>query len=186
MHLLLIGKKMNRTIFNNLIQNPKQDIPKLGYEVIEDIQRKFPYCEIIHTINLLKAFATNRIDLEEIISKTAIYSSNRSDLFHLIYPKKTNTINVDHLKSKQEILFEEWLKKPILKQTDNREKLIKNKIQKSVEDNTNLTTETLANIYIQQGHYERAIKAYEVLCLKYPKKSGFFADQINKLKKKLK
>ena len=177
---------MNRNIFNNLIQNPKQHIAKLEYEVIEDIQKKFPYCEIIHTINLLKAFAIQRIDLEEIISKTAIYSSNRRDLFHLIYPKKTNTINVENLNSKQEILFEEWLKKPILKQTDNREKLIKNKIQKSVEDNTNLTTETLANIYIQQGHYERAIKAYEVLCLKYPKKSGFFANQIKNIENILK
>lgn len=46
-----------------------------------------------------------------------------------------------------------------------------------------LVTETLANIYIQQKHYTKAIKAYEILKLKYPEKSSFFADQILEIKK---
>ena len=41
-----------------------------------------------------------------------------------------------------------------------------------------LMTETLARIYLEQKQYTKAIKSYEILSLKYPEKSGFFADQI--------
>ena len=44
-------------------------------------------------------------------------------------------------------------------------------------------TETLARIYVQQKHYKRAIYAYEKLCLKYPEKYSYFADQIDGIKR---
>jgi hypothetical protein len=44
-------------------------------------------------------------------------------------------------------------------------------------------TETLARIYVQQKHYKRAIYAYEKLCLKYPEKYSYFADQIDQIKR---
>ncbi len=43
-------------------------------------------------------------------------------------------------------------------------------------------TETLARVYIDQKKYQSAIKAYEILSLKFPEKSSFFADQIKMLK----
>jgi hypothetical protein len=46
-----------------------------------------------------------------------------------------------------------------------------------------LMTETLAKVYLQQKNYLKAIKAYEILILKYPEKSGFFADQIRAIEK---
>ena len=44
-------------------------------------------------------------------------------------------------------------------------------------------TETLAEIYFGQRLFDKAIKAYEILSLKYPEKSGFFADRIRAIKK---
>ncbi|MEI6865575.1 hypothetical protein [Flavicella sp.] len=44
-----------------------------------------------------------------------------------------------------------------------------------------LMTETLAKVYLEQKKYSNAIKAYDILILKYPEKSGFFADQIKRI-----
>jgi len=41
-----------------------------------------------------------------------------------------------------------------------------------------LMTETLARIYVEQKNYKKAIHSYKILSLKYPEKSGFFANQI--------
>ncbi|MDX1278372.1 tetratricopeptide repeat protein [Oceanihabitans sediminis] len=45
-----------------------------------------------------------------------------------------------------------------------------------------LMTETLARIYVEQKNYKKAIQSYKILILKYPEKSGFFADQIYAIK----
>jgi hypothetical protein len=44
-----------------------------------------------------------------------------------------------------------------------------------------LMTETLAKVYLEQKKYENAMQAYKILSLKYPEKSGFFADQIKRI-----
>ena len=53
---------------------------------------------------------------------------------------------------------------------------------KSIEEPTHLMTETLAKVFLEQKKYHKAIQAYEILILKYPEKSSFFADQINEIK----
>jgi len=45
-------------------------------------------------------------------------------------------------------------------------------------DKKELMTETLAKVYLEQKKYKNAIQAYKILSLKYPEKSGFFADRI--------
>ena len=51
-----------------------------------------------------------------------------------------------------------------------------------IEEPTHLMTETLARIYLEQKKYNKAIQAYEILILKYPEKSIFFADRIKDIK----
>jgi len=56
-------------------------------------------------------------------------------------------------------------------------------VSEQKNENTNhLMTETLAKIYLEQKKYQRAIQAYEILILKYPEKSSFFADRIKNIK----
>jgi hypothetical protein len=45
-----------------------------------------------------------------------------------------------------------------------------------------LMTETLARVYLEQKNFDKAIQSYKILSLKYPEKSGFFADQIKRIK----
>lgn len=55
--------------------------------------------------------------------------------------------------------------------------------KKSVEEDENLVTETLARINANQGNTNKAIAMYEKLALLYPEKSDYFADRIKELKK---
>ena len=54
-----------------------------------------------------------------------------------------------------------------------------------VEENSSFT-ETLAGIYIKQGKYEKALEIIKRLCLEYPNKNRYFADQIRFLEKIIK
>ena len=61
-----------------------------------------------------------------------------------------------------------------------------NMARKSVEEDETIVSETLANLYVQQGHYTKAVKAFHRLILKFPKKRTYFAariDEIEELKK---
>ena len=44
-------------------------------------------------------------------------------------------------------------------------------------------TETLARVYLEQGHYEKAITAYEILSLKYPQKVVYLQTKLKPLNK---
>ncbi len=58
--------------------------------------------------------------------------------------------------------------------------------KKSILDNEDLNTETLAEVYIKQGNYPKAIKIYEQLMLINPEKKAFFASRISFINKKTK
>jgi tetratricopeptide (TPR) repeat protein len=61
-----------------------------------------------------------------------------------------------------------------------------NMAKRSEVPDLEFVTETLANIYYEQGNYDLAIKAYEKLILQNPSKEAYFADLIKKLKKERK
>ena len=84
-------------------------------------------------------------------------------------------------KISKEFLIDRFIEKnPKIIKVDKNEnvsvQIAKNK------SNKYLMTETLAKVYLEQNKLSKAIKAYEILSLKYPEKSGFFADQIKKIK----
>ncbi len=56
-----------------------------------------------------------------------------------------------------------------------------NMARKSVEEDEEIVSETLANLYAQQGHYTKALKAFHQLSLKFPKKNTYFSARIKEI-----
>ena len=97
--------------------------------------------------------------------------------------KKAKNSVSDVEKSKRFELIDKFIdKNPKIKPTTTPQKTI-NIADDSNVDQSMLMTETLAKVYLEQKQYKKAIKAYDILILKYPEKSGFFADQIRAIKK---
>jgi tetratricopeptide (TPR) repeat protein len=59
-----------------------------------------------------------------------------------------------------------------------------NAAKNSLKDNHEMNTETLAEIYVKQGNYPKAIEIYEQLMLSNPEKKLFFASRIKYIKLK--
>ena len=58
-----------------------------------------------------------------------------------------------------------------------------NLAKRSNTSSESLMTETLADVYLAQKNYKKAIQAYKILSLKNPEKSGLFADRIRAIEK---
>jgi tetratricopeptide (TPR) repeat protein len=56
-------------------------------------------------------------------------------------------------------------------------------IVQETTDSSELMTETLAKVYLEQKKYAKAMQAYEILILKYPEKFSYFANRISDIKK---
>lgn len=65
-------------------------------------------------------------------------------------------------------------------------KTVEDASERSVSEHESFITDTLAQIYVRQGLYSKAIQAYEKLSLKFPEKSSYFASQIEKVKEYIK
>ncbi len=98
----------------------------------------------------------------------------------------TNEESRDHPVTKDFEIIDNFIRKdpqitpPNAEQIDNE-----NKAKKSAEDQNDLVSETLANIYIEQMLYDKAIDTYQKLSLKFPEKSRYFADLIQSIEKKI-
>ncbi len=130
----------------------------------------------------VNTLTNNNINLESI-------EFNKNEIHSFLEWLKFSTQNKEVDKVQQENLsvIDRFIElNPKLSPIKDRKKNI-NIAQSSIKENKNLMTETLANIYVEQKKYDKAIQAFGILSLKYPEKSGYFADQIraiNNLEKK--
>ena len=168
---------------------------------LKKILNSYPYFQSASAYYLKTLKAQKRDSYNELLPKTAILTFNRSLLRNWLSSDEIkdnkvkiksekysfldwfDVINDDMPKVDEKLdLIEEFIKNsPKIKIKNDYEVKSSFKTDQKIKDE--LITETLAKIYMKQEKYNKAIKAYEILSLKYPKKSSFFADQINDIKK---
>ena len=92
----------------------------------------------------------------------------------------TKTQKIDRTKGKEENLIDKFVETEPRISKPKREEFFSpvQSAKKSLIENDEIVTETLARVYLEQAHYDKAITAYEKLSLKFPQKSSFFASQI--------
>ena len=193
--------------FNNLVKNPNEI--NLDQSIsIKKIIKKYPYFQTARIIELIGLKKFNNIRFNKALKTSSIYSTDRTVLYDIITLEKTKLKeNLPILSSeKTKNSFIKWLK--VSKQFSNHESsqnsLIESflKMNPRIDPEKNISntdmasdfkpsekeymTETLAKIYFKQNKFDEAIRAYEILCLKYPEKISLFADQIKAIKSSLK
>lgn len=124
--------------------------------------------------------------------QTVLDQQIRENIFHLQPPEEklgtTSEIEPMEFKipKKTDPIIERFIREEPQIKPPNPDKLtLKNMAKHSAEDTQEIVTETLAKIYADQGHYNKAIDAYQKLSLKYPEKSSYFAGRISELEKKV-
>jgi hypothetical protein len=136
--------------------------------------------------NTLLSIATNGVKGHLEIGKPLAFSSTENHSFNQwlqLSPKKVIIRNEEkpvQQEAKKEDLIDKFIQNspkiaPLEKGIKFTVPVSKNKYDAA------LMTETLAKVYLEQKKYENAMQAYKILSLKYPEKSGFFADQIKRI-----
>ena len=201
--------KKSKSSLLKILKNPHK-ISQSEAIFIDELIKEFPYFQAARAIQLKNHKNLESFQIEKILNKTAIYTSNRKILFDFIEhnfladdfnSKNSKTQKV--LKKNESRTFVNWLEQVNLAPIDRSnesltiEKFISKKPKLSIksieeteiqEDNESLelikeslVTETLAKLYVEQENYEKAIQTYKILILKFPEKNSYFASAIKKL-----
>lgn len=198
--------EISKELFNTLVMNPKKI--SLDQSIsLKKIVKKYPFFQTARVIELIGLKKFKNIRFKKALKKTAIQSSNRTTLYGIIELNNITTSEENEMFSldNSKNSFLNWLKvsnkSDILK--NNQDSIIENFLNSDhriISNNENYNkdfsenfspekkeymTETLAKTYFDQKKYHEAIKAYEVLSLKYPEKISLFADQIKTIKNKI-
>ena len=190
----------SKNSFSRIIKNFDPKDEKQALE-LKKILNTYPYFQSV-SAHLLKSLKIREKEsFNELLPKTALLSYNRRILRDWLFTSEE--INTPDTSKIEKYSFLDWFDiindevPKVEKKLDLIDEFIKNspKIEFSEEEKSDneitidtkikdeLITETLAKIYVTQKKFNKAIKAYDILSLKYPKKSSFFADQINYIKK---
>ena len=190
----------SKNSFSRIIENfdPKDEKQTLE---LKKILNSYPYFQSVSAYLLKSLKVQEKESFNELLPKTALLSFNREVLRYWLF--NSEIIDTTDNSKNEKYSFLDWFDiindevPKVEKKLDLIDEFIKNspKIEFSEEEKSDseitidtkikdeLITETLAKIYVTQKKFNKAIKAYDILSLKYPKKSSFFADQINYIKK---
>tara|TARA_B100000925_G_scaffold274741_1_gene240441 strand:- start:2648 stop:3310 length:663 start_codon:yes stop_codon:yes gene_type:complete len=129
----------------------------------------------------------NTIEKKKNISSTLKFNDNESYSFSE-WLSIHNLQKINRKDRSSDKLINKFLEQKISIKNNEKTKFFKapEAAKESLIENTELVTPTLAKVYFEQQHYKKAIDSYKKLILKYPKKSTFFAAQIELIKNKIK
>lgn len=99
--------------------------------------------------------------------------------------KKRDAEDEPPKKSKNDLIDRFISEAPVISSIDPGLRNTEDISEMSTRESDEFMTETLARIYVKQGYYQKAIKAFQKLSLKYPEKSTYFAGQIEEVSKLL-
>ena len=145
--------------------------------------KEYPYFPISHILYLrnLKNLQDSRF--ADYLPKTAVIVGDRTLLLRFL-SKNPPQPPRRSFSRKADTIIEKFLKdEPRI--APSRDYMPKNTdvADKSLDENDDVISETLARMYLEQGNPIRAIQIYSKLCLLIPEKSTYFAAQIEKIKK---
>ena len=190
----------SKNIYSNIINEFNPDDEKQA-TTLKKILNSYPYFQSA-SAHYLKTLKIQKKDaFNELLPKTSLITIDRKVLRKWLYSSNENVTSKNSTTEKYSFL--EWFdiiddevpkvekKLDLIEKFINKSPRIKlsnkeksdNEIIIDTKIKDGLITETLAKVYVTQKKFNKAIKAYEILSLKYPKKSSFFADQIKYVKK---
>ncbi|WP_347174217.1 hypothetical protein [Polaribacter uvawellassae] len=155
---------------SKFIEEPKLESKEVHQQITEKIVSEKPVIEIKEELSIGKPIS---------FSKTETHSFN--EWMQLATQKKIVRNPVEKETIDKKVIIDNFIKQnpkisKISKDAEKKEVVLEEK------QDSYLMTETLAKVYLEQNKHENAIKAYEILSLKYPEKSGSFADQIKRIR----
>lgn len=192
-----IEKEINKTIAESIVQKEIFEIePPVKTKIAQITSTTSTNEDVLHTAKEDASENLNTLDTEE--TSTPLPSNSLSHLLQQYSKSSTDTNQTlsptpavtkqEKIKQQQEII-DKILSNPVKtsKITPSQKFFsAENKAKESLLETEDLVTETLAQIYASQGNIHKAIRAYEILSLKFPQKNTYFAAKIEELKKQLK
>ena len=119
-------------------------------------------------------------DLLELIGDDEIFEE-------AVVPKPDEDLKYSRKQRQADLIDKFIITNPRIEPSREKTDLPVEDLSKSSTDESGVfVTDTLAQIYVHQGYYSKAIDIYEKLSLKFPEKSSYFATQIEKVKEYLK
>ena len=123
-----------------------------------------------------KTSSENKLENNKIGSPLTFHNEEMHSFSEWLSISKIKKIN----RSKDNMILDNFIKKEKNRNISTPNSFFKplEVAKESLIENEDLVTPTLAKVYLEQKHYEKAIKAYKKLILKYPEKNSLFASQI--------